>query len=205
MGLFDFLLGRSSSAIDVFPDRIWLTQQAKYQGIRRELQNWSRSDSAAILLIAHFDDTLGELETIAAETPCEMPLTVVLARALSSRAADALKSDETARIDLLVAERHPLRSVDQQLLQFAEELPCRCRIAHHLSLEDAPLKAFLGDQIKGILKSLGMKEDEAIESSMVSRRVQAAQKRIETQALSNTEARSALEWMEKNMPRGDAP
>jgi hypothetical protein len=45
-----------------------------------------------------------------------------------------------------------------------------------------------------------MAEGEAIQSQMVSRRIKQAQQKIESQAFGDTDAASAAEWLEKNMP-----
>ena len=79
-------------------------------------------------------------------------------------------------------------------------LPCRCRFSHHVSLEDAVMKIFAGDWVKNVLKQMGMKEDEAIESQMVSRRIRQAQQKIEGNAFGSCEAESAAAWLEKNCP-----
>ncbi|HLJ11868.1 MAG TPA: SEC-C metal-binding domain-containing protein, partial [Planctomycetaceae bacterium] len=48
-----------------------------------------------------------------------------------------------------------------------------------LSLEDDLMRIFAGDWVKNILTSLGMQEGEAIESGMVSRQIEKAQRRVE--------------------------
>ena len=154
----------------------------------------------AVLLIAHFADTLERLNAVASDPSGESPVTATLAENLSLDIAGNLNLDETATIDLIVAERHPLLTVDEELMQFAEELPCRCRVTHHLSLDDPLIDMFAGEWVKGMLKKLGMKEDEAIESNMVSRSIKDAQKKIASQAVGNSQADSAAEWLEKNVP-----
>lgn len=200
MGLFGFLFGnKTPSTVETLCDRVWISQLAKFTGVGNELQKRSDLNSDAVLLIAHFDDTLDRLNSIAAEYGGSTPVTATLAQRLSVDIAAGLNLDETARIDFIVAERHPLTSVDDQLMEFAEELPCRCRMTHHLSLEDPLLMMFFDEPVKRILKSMGMTEDESIESGMVSRRIRAAQKKLDAMAFSNTDAHSAAEWMEINI------
>ena len=129
-----------------------------------------------------------------------MPCKAVSASNLNPSLADSLRVDESATIDIIVGERHPLPSVDDRLEEFADELPCRCRFSHHVSLDDAVLKVFAGDWVKNVLKQLGMTEDEAIESQMVSRRIRQAQQKIEGRAFGSLNAESAAEWLEKNCP-----
>ena len=124
----------------------------------------------------------------------------VLASNLSIDTAASLNLDESATIDLIVGERHPLPSVDDDLEEFADELPCRCRFSHHISLEDPVMKIFAGKWVQNMLSKLGMSEDEAIESQMVSRRIRQAQQKIEGRTFGSLDAESAAEWLEKNCP-----
>src|SRR4029453_11673992 len=48
-----------------------------------------------------------------------------------------------------------------------------------LSVEDGRMRILAGPWVKTILESLGMKEGEKIESRMVTRRIEAAQKKVE--------------------------
>lgn len=107
---------------------------------------------------------------------------------------------KSATIDVIVGERHPLPSVDDRLEEFADELPCRCRFSHHVSLEDPVMQIFAGEWVQDVLRKLGMSEDEAIESRMVSRRIRQAQLKIEGRTFGNLNAGSASEWLETNRP-----
>jgi preprotein translocase subunit SecA len=71
---------------------------------------------------------------------------------------------------------------------------------HHVSLEDPLLRTFAGEWVQGVLQRLGMKENEAIESRMVTRRLQVAAQKIESQAISDMAADSAEEWLQRNCP-----
>lgn len=62
------------------------------------------------------------------------------------------------------------------------------------------MKVFAGDWVKNVLNQLGMKEDEAIESQMVSRRIRKAQQKIEGRAKGTVDAESAAEWLDRNCP-----
>ena len=201
MGLFDALFGRKKRTnVEVVPDHIWMTTDAKFAGVAREAEERSRSATVAILLVAHFPEVLARLEELASQQAWSVPCKAVLARNLNTDLATSLSLDESAMIDVIVGERHPLPSVDDRLEEFADELPCRCRFSHHLSLEDAVMEVFAGDWVKGVLTKLGMKEDEAIESQLVSRRIRQAQQKIEGRAFGTVDAESAAEWLKKNCP-----
>lgn len=201
MGIFDFILGRSASNVEVLPDKIWMTQRAKLNGIRREMAERANSRSAAILLIAHFQNVLEELNILAAENPWNTPLTATLAENLSTEIASRLNLDKATTIDLIVAERHPMVADDDKVIEFAKQLPCKCRVAYHVSLEDPVLKQFSGEWVTGVLKKLGMAEDESLESKLVTRRIRAAQQQFVGSMNALQPANSATEWLRLNMPQ----
>jgi preprotein translocase subunit SecA len=63
------------------------------------------------------------------------------------------------------------------------------------------MRRFSGDWTRNVLRGLGMKESEAIESRMVNRRIQSELKKIAMRAMSDLPANSAEEWLERNCPR----
>ncbi len=200
MGLFDRLFGsKSPSNVEALSDRIWISHQSKLDGVRKEVEERLQGGSSAVL-VAHFPDTLDELNGIVAGATSGGAPTAVLAKNLTLDVAGDLNLDRSTMLDLIVAERHPLVRIDDELLQFAQELPCRCRIVHHLSLEDPLLKVFLGDWVQNLLKRLGMSEDESIESTMVTHRIKQSQQKIANQAFGDSQEHSAAEWFESNMP-----
>ncbi|QEG43764.1 preprotein translocase subunit SecA [Roseimaritima ulvae] len=62
------------------------------------------------------------------------------------------------------------------------------------------MEVFAGEWVRNVLTKMGMKEDEAIESQMVSRRIRQAQQKIEGRSFGAVDAESAAEWLEKNCP-----
>ncbi|MDP6469278.1 MAG: preprotein translocase subunit SecA [Pirellulaceae bacterium] len=201
MGFFDSLFSsKDPTNVEVVPDKIWMTSDAKIAGLGKEVVERSKSESVAILLVAHFPDVLARLGDVAEKQVENVPVMAVLASDLSLDIASNLNLDESATIDIIVGERHLLPSVDERLEQFANELPCHCRLSHHLSLEDPMMREFGGDWVHHVLEQLGMTEDEAIESRMVSRRIKQAQQKIEGKASGSSKAESAAEWLEKNCP-----
>jgi hypothetical protein len=200
MGLLDFIFcSKTPSNCEVVADRIWRSTDAKFVGIAKETAERANSETVAILLVAHFPDVLARLHEVASATT-RVPVKAVLATSLTPDLAASLKLDESSVIDIIVGERHPLLSVDERLEEFAGAFPCRCRFSHHLSLDDPVMQVFSSGWVKQVLSKLGMKEDEAIESEMVVRRIKDAQRKIEGRALGNVDAESAAEWLERNCP-----
>lgn len=82
-------------------------------------------------------------------------------------------------LHIVGTERHESRRIDNQLRGRAGRQGDPGSSRFFLSLEDELMRIFAGDWVRGVLQRLGMTEGEAIESRMVSRRIEAAQKKVE--------------------------
>ncbi len=82
-------------------------------------------------------------------------------------------------LHVLGTERHDARRIDLQLRGRCGRQGDPGSSRFFLSLEDDLMRIFAGEWVKKILETLGMKEGEAIESRMVTRRIEAAQKKVE--------------------------
>jgi preprotein translocase subunit SecA len=58
----------------------------------------------------------------------------------------------------------------------------------------------VGDWVKKMLVQIGIKEDEPLKNTMVSRRIRMAQQTYEGRAFGTVYAESAAEWLDKNCP-----
>ncbi|MEI7474865.1 MAG: preprotein translocase subunit SecA [bacterium] len=77
-------------------------------------------------------------------------------------------------------ERHESRRIDNQLRGRAGRQGDPGSTRFFLSLEDNLMRIFGGDKVTMLMTTLGIDEDTAIESSIVSRTIQNAQKKVET-------------------------
>jgi len=82
-------------------------------------------------------------------------------------------------LHIVGTERHESRRIDNQLRGRAGRQGDPGSSRFYLSLQDELMRLFGGEWVGGVLQRLGMKEGEAIESRMVSKRIQAAQKKVE--------------------------
>ena len=80
---------------------------------------------------------------------------------------------------VLGTERHESRRIDNQLRGRAGRQGDPGGSRFYLSLQDDLLRIFGGDKIQGLMLRLGMEEDVPIESSLITRRIEAAQKSVE--------------------------
>jgi len=82
-------------------------------------------------------------------------------------------------LHVMATERHEARRIDLQLRGRCGRQGDPGSSRFFLSLEDDLMRIFAGEWVKRILETLGMQEGEAIESRMVTRRIEAAQKKVE--------------------------
>ncbi len=82
-------------------------------------------------------------------------------------------------LHVIGTERHDARRIDLQLRGRCGRQGDPGSSRFFLSLEDDLMRIFAGPWVKSILERLGMKEGERIESRMVTRRIEAAQKKVE--------------------------
>jgi preprotein translocase subunit SecA len=82
-------------------------------------------------------------------------------------------------LHIIGTERHESRRIDNQLRGRAGRQGDPGSSRFFLSLEDDLMRKFAGEWVSAILTRLGMQDGEAIESKMVSRRIEGAQKKVE--------------------------
>jgi preprotein translocase subunit SecA len=92
-------------------------------------------------------------------------------------------------LHILGTERHEARRIDNQLRGRAGRQGDPGSSRFYLSLEDDLLRIFGGERVKNLMYALGMTEGVPIESRLISKRIENAQKAVEAQ---NFEARKHL-------------
>ncbi len=86
---------------------------------------------------------------------------------------------ERGGLHILGTERHDSRRIDNQLRGRAGRQGDPGSSRFYLSLQDELMRLFAPEWVGNILSRLGMQEGEAIESGMVTRRIEKAQKKVE--------------------------
>ncbi len=95
--------------------------------------------------------------------------------------ADRGKVVEAGGLHILGTERHESRRIDNQLRGRSGRQGDVGSSRFYLSLEDDLMRIFGSDRLAGIMDRLGMTDDAPIESPMVARAIENAQKRVEAQ------------------------
>ena len=108
---------------------------------------------------------------------------VTIATNMAGRGVDIKIDDEVKALGglyIIGTERHESRRIDNQLRGRSGRQGDPGMSRFYLSLEDNLLRIFGGDRIKAIMERLGIEEGEHIESGIVTRAVENAQKRVES-------------------------
>jgi len=107
---------------------------------------------------------------------------VTIATNMAGRGVDIKVNDEVRELGglyILGTERHENRRIDNQLRGRSGRQGDAGTTQFYLSLEDNLLRIFGSDKIKSIMERLGVEDGEYIESKMVTRAVEKAQKKVE--------------------------
>ncbi len=114
--------------------------------------------------------------------PAEAPREVydaALAEAKAQTAQDHDRVVEAGGLHIIGTERHDARRIDNQLRGRAARQGDPGSSRFYLSLEDPLMKRFASDRVAGLMERMGLEDDVAIESRLVSRTIENAQTRVE--------------------------
>ena len=108
---------------------------------------------------------------------------VTIATNMAGRGTD-IKLDEESRVagglKIIGTERHESRRIDNQLRGRSGRQGDPGESRFYISLEDDLMRLFGSERLMGIFKSLGVAENEQIEHKMLSKAIENAQKKIES-------------------------
>ncbi|MBD5637323.1 preprotein translocase subunit SecA [Clostridium botulinum] len=107
---------------------------------------------------------------------------VTIATNMAGRGTDiklTKEAEEAGGLMIIGTERHESRRIDNQLRGRSGRQGDPGESRFFVSLEDDLMRIFGSERIQGIVDKLGLGEDEAIESKMVSSAIESAQKKVE--------------------------
>lgn len=117
---------------------------------------------------------------------------VTIATNMAGRGTDIKLGEgvkELGGLYIIGTERHESRRIDNQLRGRSGRQGDPGMSQFYLSMEDELMRRFGSDRMKGMMDRLGMADDQPIESKLVTRSVESAQKRVEG---NNFDARKQL-------------
>ncbi|OXM86350.1 preprotein translocase subunit SecA [Paenibacillus rigui] len=110
------------------------------------------------------------------------PGAVTIATNMAGRGTDIMLGEgvhDNGGLHIIGTERHESRRIDNQLRGRAGRQGDPGSSQFYLSMEDELMRRFGAENIMGMMDKLGFEEDQPIESKLISRAVESAQKRVE--------------------------
>jgi len=204
-------------------DKVWWNVERKLEGICAEIAA-TIAAGGNVLVLAHFEGGLAIVETALRTRPIEFrefslfdssklcsthtdgagKVWAGLARAFQPPKTRGPDKSAAARsgipLKIVVAERHPLRSRDEQLIQAAATVACQTQLTFHISLDDSLLANFGARSIQQLFKQLGVAEETCLSNSMITTAIRRAQEKIESRVANDLPAASIEDWFKYNLP-----
>ena len=108
----------------------------------------------------------------------------------------------TGGLCILGTERHESRRIDNQLRGRAGRQGDPGASRFYLSLEDDLMRIFAREWVGPLLQKMGMEEGVPIESGMITRRIEGAQKAVEVAELRSPQAPAGIRRRDEQAARG---
>lgn len=208
MGLFS----SSKSSRPTPSDKVWKTRAACLKGAATQALLASR-ESKIPIVVTFFEEShqsfvdflkktgvpFQEVSSFADIDLLENKNTIAVLRAASTGFATGIHKEVKAAIFLL--GRYPLADAENKVIDNLSTHFPGSNLSFCLSLEDAFFEVFGSENLRVMMDSLGMKDDEFVEHKLVSKAIKNAQEKLGKNLLVESKARSEKEWMEKNVKR----
>ncbi|MDT8339163.1 MAG: preprotein translocase subunit SecA [Sulfurimonas sp.] len=182
-------------------DLIYKTEKEKFEAVVKTIKELSKTGQPVLIGTASIDKSEVLHETLKKEKIAHTVLNaknhaqegeiiknagakgaVTIATNMAGRGVDIKVNDEVRALGglyIVGTERHENRRIDNQLRGRSGRQGDTGTTQFYLSLEDNLLRIFGSDKIKSIMERLGVEDGEYIESKMVTRAVEKAQKKVE--------------------------
>lgn len=207
-------------------DKVWWDRRRKLNGICEEVLA-AKGANQNVLLLAHFEATLSEIEATLRDRACEIERLARLdstslcshdsgkvwsglTRSLPTPSATGddwgsirLQSGVPASavpLNIIVAGHYPLRSRDEQLIKATTTISCEAQLSFHLSLDDPLLINFGVTSVQDLGKRLGIDEEVFLSNPLITRAIRQAQEKIEKEVPRDLPAWSIEDWFKHNLP-----
>ncbi|MDR1581746.1 MAG: preprotein translocase subunit SecA [Prevotellaceae bacterium] len=185
-----------------FSDLIYKTKREKYKAVVAEIEKLSKKDNRPVLVgttsveISELLSKMLKMKNIKhnvlnakqhqreAEIVAEAGQagTVTIATNMAGRGTD-IKLGEGVKnaggLAIIGTERHESRRVDRQLRGRSGRQGDPGTSQFYISLEDNLMRLFGSERIAKMMDTLGIKEDDVIQSSLISRQIEKAQRKVE--------------------------
>lgn len=158
---------------------VFRNKMAKYQALLMDLL---RADSPKVLY-CFFENTAAELDTLCKAKGVDVEVMLVDGAVPSSS-------------QVWLAELHPYKAVFDQAL---EQLPAGTLVKVYVDFEEPLMKTLLSDRTVQLMEQLGMRDNEAINHSLVNKAIERALEGMQKKLGRHEDDRSSPEsWMKAN-------
>ena len=185
-----------------YSDLLYKTVKEKYKAVVVEIEKLSKNDKRPVLVgttSVEISELLSKMLKMRgvkhnvlnakqhqreADIVAEAGIagTVTIATNMAGRGTDIKLGQgvkEAGGLAIIGTERHESRRVDRQLRGRAGRQGDPGTSQFYVSLEDKLMRLFGSERIARIMDTLGIKEDEVIQNSMISRQIERAQRKVE--------------------------
>ncbi|MDR1130488.1 MAG: preprotein translocase subunit SecA, partial [Prevotellaceae bacterium] len=185
-----------------YPDLIYKTKREKYKAVVAEIEKLSKTDKRPVLVgttsveISELLSKMLKMKNIkhnvlnAKQHQREADIvaeagqagTVTIATNMAGRGTDIKLGEgvkEAGGLAIIGTERHESRRVDRQLRGRSGRQGDPGTSQFYVSLEDNLMRLFGSERIARMMDTLGIKEDDVIQSSLISRQIEKAQRKVE--------------------------
>lgn len=185
------------------PDLIFLTKNAKYKAIVQDVKERHKRGQPVLIgtIAIETSELLSDILTAngiphdvlnAKHHQREAEIVehagefgkVTIATNMAGRGTDIKLNPDSVKaggLYILGTERHESRRIDNQLRGRSGRQGDPGESRFYISLEDELIRIYSGGNLKKNMERFGMKEDEIIESSFISKRIEEVQERVEKQ------------------------
>ena len=204
-----------SMPVTINEDKVWFDEARKLEHICSDSSDF-RSAGRSVLVLSHFESTLASLTSALREkgithdrfsslNPAELCMSAPGKVWFASAGAFQVANEMTgighgSRLEIIVAEHHPMHSRDQQLVDAAANLSCDAQLCFYFSLDDPVMKHFGNERVKALFERLGIDKDECISHQLINAAIRTAQEKIEKQVGKDVPTHSAADWFKYNLP-----
>ncbi len=108
-------------------------------------------------------------------------------------------NSEKQPLTFLFVEHYPIFSKEEVILNKIGELTAyNASVLFYISLNEPLLQMFGSEKITSLMKTLGLKDDECVTHSFVTKSIENAQKKLEKKVVNDIETRSQDDWFKRN-------
>lgn len=204
MGLFSIF----KSNAPAYSDKVWKMKEYALKGLMTDALLCLKNDVQPVLS-AFFSDGIDRVKSFLENH--QVPYQLASSSGVSGentirvlphdvwRAGGPSFTNSSRPVRLLMLGHYPLPEKEKVMLQRISK-SADFSITFYSSLEDPVMKPFNAERIIDLMTKMGMKDEEAIEHGMVTRSMERAREKIQSQVKMEREAQSEDEWFSKNLP-----